>query len=159
MEPTYAAIARLVYTYAERLDAGDLTGMASLFEHATFRTGGGAATLTGSAEVLAAFTASVRLVADGTPGTRHVTTNLIVDEGPDGTTASARSYFTVLQATPTLPLQIVAAGAYRDEFVRDEVVRDGWRFADRMVRIDLVGDVSEHLFVDLGNDVASPAGN
>ena len=39
-EPTYAAIARLLFTYADRLDAGDLAGMSALFEHATFRSVG-----------------------------------------------------------------------------------------------------------------------
>jgi hypothetical protein len=146
-EPTYAAIARLVFGYAERLDAGDLAGMAQLFEQASFRSVGasGISTMTGSSEILAGFAGSVRM-DDGTPATKHVTTNLIVDEHPGGASAGARSVFTVLQATPALPLQVILAGTYTDEFVRDE---RGWRFADRLVRIQLVGDLSEHLVVEL----------
>jgi hypothetical protein len=146
-EPTYAAIARLVFGYAERLDAGDLEGMSRLFAHGTFRSVGpdGIATLTGSAEVLAGFAGSVRLHG-GRPATKHVTTNLIVEEGPDGTSATARSVFTVLQAAAGLPLQVILAGRYADTFVRDA---GGWRFADRLVHIELVGDVSAHLVVDL----------
>jgi hypothetical protein len=89
---------------------------------------------------------------DGTPATKHVTTNLIVDEHPDGASASARSVFTVLQATPALPLQVILAGTYTDEFVRDE---RGWRFADRLVRMQLVGDLSEHLVVELDRDAGA----
>jgi SnoaL-like domain len=146
-EPTYAAIARLVFGYAERLDAGDLVGMSELFAHATFRSVGAdrISTLTGSAEVLAGFMGSVRLHG-GTPATKHVTTNLIVEEGPDATTVTARSVFTVLQATAALSLQVILAGRYTDTFARDE---DGWRFADRLVHIELVGDVTEHLAVEL----------
>jgi 3-phenylpropionate/cinnamic acid dioxygenase small subunit len=140
-EPTYAAIARLLFTYAERLDAGDLGGMAALFEKATFRSADGAMVLTGTAEVRAAFAGSVQF-HDGTPATQHVTTNLYVDEDPDGRRAVAHSAFTVLQATETLPLQVVCAGRYRDEFVRDD---SGWHFADRLVDIRFFGDVSQHI--------------
>ncbi|MDT4939773.1 MAG: hypothetical protein QOG80_3444 [Pseudonocardiales bacterium] len=152
-ETTYAAIARLVFTYAERLDAGDLDGMAQLFEHATFRSKGGEMTLTGRDEVRAAFAGSVQF-PDGTPATQHVTTNLYVDEDPDGAHAVANSAFTVLQGTATLPLQVVCAGRYRDEFVRTE---DGWAFADRLVDIRFLGDVSQHLVSAAGGPPAGGA--
>jgi hypothetical protein len=150
MESTYSAIASLVFGYAERLDSGDLAGMAGLFGQATLRTTGpdGITTLTGADEVHDAFATSVRRFEDGTPSTKHVTTNLIVDEGPQPGTASARSYFTVLQARPDFSLQVVVVGTYRDEFVLDG---DTWRFADRLICIELVGDVSRHLSVDLQN--------
>jgi hypothetical protein len=48
----------------------------------------------------------------------------------------------VLQARSGFALQPIAGGRYHDRFER----RDGqWRFAERRVRIDLVGDVSGHL--------------
>jgi hypothetical protein len=50
--------------------------------------------------------------------------------------------FAALQALPGLSLQPVASGRYHDRFER----RDGqWRFAERRVHVDLVGDVSRHL--------------
>ena len=53
-----------------------------------------------------------------------------------------RSYFTVFQATPALPLQPIIAGRYHDRFAR----ADGtWHFADRRIFMDLVGDLREHL--------------
>ena len=141
-EPTYASIARLLHTYAERLDAGDLDGVAALFEHATFRSKGNEGALTGSAEVRAAFAGSVVFHDDGTPATQHVTSNLYVDEDDDGRHAVAHSAFTVLQQTATLPLQVVCAGRYTDTF---EHVDGVWRFADRMVDIRFFGDVTQHL--------------
>jgi hypothetical protein len=43
---------------------------------------------------------------------------------------------------PDLPLQPIAAGRYHDRFA----FGDGrWRFAERRVFVDLVGDVSRHL--------------
>ncbi len=144
MEPAYAAIARLVFGYADRLDAGDLAGMAVLFEGAQLRTGSGdGATITGTAEVLAAFDGSVQRFDDGTPSTKHVTTNLIVDADEEAGTASARSYFTVLQSRPALPLQPIVAGRYEDTFARDGDGR--WHFTDRLIIIEHIGDVSHHL--------------
>jgi hypothetical protein len=145
MEPAYAAIARLVFGYADRLDAGDLAGMAAYFDRARLRTGPGAeaVTLTGAGEVFAAFDGSVQRFEDGTPSTKHVTTNLIVDADEQAGTASARSYFTVLQSRPDLPLQPVVAGRYRDTFARDG---DGqWYFTERVIIIEHAGDVSRHL--------------
>jgi hypothetical protein len=146
MEPAYAAIARLVFGYADRLDAGDLAGMATLFAWATVRTtSGDGATFTGAEEVLAAFDGSVQRFEDGTPATKHVTTNLIVDADETAGTASARSYFTVLQSRPTLPLQPIVAGRYEDTFARNA---DGqWHFTDRLIIIEHIGDVSHHLRV------------
>ena len=40
---------------------------------------------------------------DGTPRTKHVTTNLAIEVDEDEGTAVSRSYFTVLQALPTWP--------------------------------------------------------
>src|SRR5439155_24939701 len=79
---------------------------------------------------------------DGVPRTHHVITNLVIDVDEVAGTASARSYFTVLQATPALPLQVVIAGRYHDRFVH---AAGAWRFADRRIHLDLVGDLREHV--------------
>ncbi|MEU1313278.1 nuclear transport factor 2 family protein [Streptomyces cinnamoneus] len=66
----------------------------------------------------------------------------LVEVDEQANTAVARSYVTVLQALPDLPLRPIAAGRYHDRFER----REGqWRFVERRVRINLVGDVSRHL--------------
>ncbi len=60
-------------------------------------------------------------------------------------TATCRSYYTVLQATPELPLQAVAAGRYHDRFER---VDGEWRFSFRDYSLfDLPGNLSQHLMV------------
>ena len=79
---------------------------------------------------------------DGTPRTKHVTTNLAIEVNEEAGTAVSRAYFTVLQALPDLALQPIASGRYLDHFERC----DGeWRFVERRVRTDLVADVSRHL--------------
>ena len=134
------AIVALVHAYAERIDAGDLDGVARLFAGATYGAEGGPVR-DGSEAVLAALRAAV-VPHDGLPRTKHVITNLTVDVDEASGTATARSYFTVLQATSTLPLQPIVAGRYHDRFRR---LGDQWRFADRRIHIDLVGDVRQHL--------------
>jgi SnoaL-like domain len=145
MESSYAGIARLVFGYAERLDRGDLMGMAKLFSQATLRTStpDGITSFSGADEVFTAYDSSVIRYEDGTPATKHVTTNLIVECEEGSETARARSYFTVLQGRPTLPLQPIVAGRYEDEFVRGDDTR--WRFADRLITIEFTGNVEHHL--------------
>jgi 3-phenylpropionate/cinnamic acid dioxygenase small subunit len=135
----YRAIENLIATYAELVDDGEFDAVGRLLADATFA--GSAGSVRGSDAIEQMLRENVIVHDDGTPRTKHVTTNLDeVDEGAG--TALARSYFTVLQALPDFPLQLIVSGRYLDRFER----RDGqWRFAARRVRTDLVGDVSRHL--------------
>ena len=147
MSDARAAISDLVHRYAECLDAGDLDGVAALFAGATYGRPAGPVRR-GAAEVRAAL--DVVRLHDGSPCTKHVTTNLIVEVDDAAGTASARSYFTVLQATAALPLQPILAGRYHDRFARDG---DVWRFRERVIHLDLVGDLREHLRASVAPDV------
>jgi hypothetical protein len=138
-------IENLLYTYAERIDRGDLEGLADLFAHGCILpspSGSRATAIEGRDGVLAMYRAVTRLYPDGTPRTRHVTTNAIIEVDDPGGTASARSSYTVLQQTDLLTLQPIICGRYHDAFVRDA---GGWRFADRLILSDLIGDLSRHL--------------
>ena len=138
------AITNLLYRYAELIDAGDFAGVSDLFAHADVTVGG--QVLRGAEPMLALWNAHTKLHADGTPRTKHVVTNPIVEIAEDRRTASARSYYTVLQATEIVPLQVIAAGRYHDTF---EKVDGRWRFATRDYSLlDLLGDVRDHLLID-----------
>src|SRR5262249_22533050 len=129
------AIENLVYAYAERIDLGDFEGVADLFRHGRLLPAPGV-TLEGSEQVLALYQGTTRLHEDGTPRTKHVTTNVTV-EPVDGV-PTARSYFTVLQQTDVLALQPIIAGRYRDTFHR---VDGAWCFRTREMFVDLTGDL------------------
>jgi len=139
-------VQNLVYRYAELIDLGDFDGLGDLLAHAEVGAGGTPGSLTGHDAVVAMFTGTTRRYPDGTPRTKHVTTNCIVEVDEAAGTAICRSYFTVLQEVAGLPLQPVVAGRYHDRFV----LADGtWRFAERRFFLDLVGDVSQHLLTPL----------
>lgn len=146
MSDARAAIEGIVYGYAERIDAGDFAGMAELFRHARYQGGGpDDPGVVGSDAVLAIQEQMVRRYPDGTPRTKHVTTNLVIEADEDAGSAHARSYFTVLQQVDDFPLQIVIAGRYHDWFERSD---HGWHLTRRVIFCDLVGDLSHHLTVD-----------
>ena len=140
-------IAALLFAYAERIDAGDFAGVADLLSDAELTFEGYDRVVRGRGNVQALYVRGTLRHGDGTPLTKHVTTNVIVEVAATGRTATARSYFTVLQALPGhLALQPVVAGRYRDRFER----ADGrWRFAGRHMIVDLAGDLSHHLRIDL----------
>jgi 3-phenylpropionate/cinnamic acid dioxygenase small subunit len=112
-----------------------------LFADASFRLNDGPA-VHGAAAVTALAHRVLQTYPDGTPRTRHVTTNLLIDVDEQAGTARSRSYFTVFQSLPDLPLQPIAAGHYEDRFTR---AGDGWRFAERTVSTDFTGDTSHHV--------------
>ncbi|MFD8750309.1 nuclear transport factor 2 family protein [Kitasatospora sp. NPDC059577] len=137
----HRAVENLIARYAELVDDGDFAGLGALLADATFI--GSGEPVRGSAAIERLFRDTVIVHADGTPRTQHVTTNTAVDADERAGTATARSYVTVLQALPGLPLQPIAAGRYHDRFRRHDDGR--WHFAERRVRITLLGDVSRHL--------------
>jgi 3-phenylpropionate/cinnamic acid dioxygenase small subunit len=140
------AIERIVYGYAERVDAGDFAGLAELFRHARYKGGGpDDPGVVGADAVLEIQERMVRRYPDGTPRTKHVTTNLVVAADENAGTATARSYFTVLQQVDDFPLQAIIAGRYHDQFER---VADEWRLTERVIFCDLIGDLSRHLTID-----------
>ncbi|MBL1111040.1 nuclear transport factor 2 family protein [Streptomyces sp. 110] len=136
---SYRAIENLIARYAELVDDGDFAGVGTLLAEATF-TGTGEP-VSGRDAIEKMFKDTLIVYADGTPRTQHVTTNVAIEVDEQAGTAVSRSYVTVFQALPDLPLQPIAAGRYRDRFER----RDGqWCFVERRVRINLIGDVSRH---------------
>ena len=140
MASSHRAIESLIARYAELVDDGDFAGVGALLAEATFT--GGTGSVSGGSAIEQMLRDNLIVYEDGTPGTKHVTTNIVVELDEDAGTAVARSYFTVLQALPDLPLQPIAGGRYHDRFEH----RDGqWRFVERRVRTELVGDVSRHL--------------
>jgi len=138
--PSHRHIENLIGRYAELVDDGDFAGVGELFAAATFH--GSGSSFTGSGAVTGMLHDQIRLYPNGTPLTRHVTTNLIVEVDEEAGTAGARSALTIFQATPELPLQPIAVGRYADEFRR---LDGAWRFSSRRVSFQLAGDLSHHL--------------
>ena len=136
------AITNLLFEYARRLDSGDFTGVAELFRHGRICSAVSDPAV-GYDQVLAMYESSTRLYPDGTPRTRHLTTNLAINI--DGVQATCHSYFTVMQALPDFPLQAIISGSYEDQFER---VDGQWRFSCRTMFPDLLGDLSRHLLFD-----------
>jgi 3-phenylpropionate/cinnamic acid dioxygenase small subunit len=144
------SIENLIARYAELVDAGDFPGLGELFDGAVFG-GSGDAVVRGREPVEKLFGAMVRVYEDGTPRTKHVTTNIRIELDDEAGTAVSHSYVTVFQALPDMALQPIVAGRYRDVFERRQGI---WGFVERRFTTDLVGDVSRHLLV--GPDVLSP---
>lgn len=138
------AITNLLYRYAEMVDAGRFEELSEdLFAHAHFIVAPPpAAPVDGAAMARLMVTTTIRY-EDGTPRTRHVITNPIVEVHEEAGAARCRSYYTVFQQTPTLPLQPIVAGRYHDRFAR---IDGEWCFTERdYTMIDMMGDISQHL--------------
>jgi 3-phenylpropionate/cinnamic acid dioxygenase small subunit len=143
---SYHAITSLMYRYTEYIDAADFDAIGALFADAIMTNEGVAGEIAGGDAIKQLYTSTNRVHDDGTLRTRHLTANVVVDIDEVAGTATARSSFVVFQQTPTLPLQPIVTGRYRDRFGRAAGV---WRFAQRHIVVDHVGDVREHLAFDL----------
>jgi ketosteroid isomerase-like protein len=149
----YFAIQNLVYSYCHRIDRGDFAGVGELFAHADIIVPASAAPVRGAQAIHDMYATFTRRYPDGnTPKTAHVTSNLIIEaDGADA--ARAQSYFLVHQATEALPLQPIIGGRYFDRFAR---VAGAWRFSERRIEIDLMGNLSAHMLqgIDAGGGTA-----
>src|SRR4051812_41651275 len=117
-----------MYRYAECVDRADFATIGQIFEHAEMTTRGMDGAIVGADAVAGLYRHTNKVHPDGTTLTRHLTTNVILDIDEAADTATARSSFVVFQATPSVPLQPIIAGRYRDAFTR---VDGEWRFTRR----------------------------
>jgi 3-phenylpropionate/cinnamic acid dioxygenase small subunit len=145
MSDSAQEITNLIYTYAERLDAGDLDAVAGIFAHGRIcgvENGPPETVFEGSAGVRKLYNMATKIYEDGTPKTKHNTSNVQLYINEAEGTARSTSYYCVTQATPDLPLQVIVTGHYKDTFHRLDGV---WWFDSRIMFVDQVGDVSHHL--------------
>lgn len=134
-------IPNLLHLYAEHLDAGRFHEVARMFDHGCVVVYG--EEIRGTQAVEKMCRSFIRVFSDGTPKTRHVVSNAIIEMDEDGLGASCRSLWTLLQATDALPLQVIGGGRYHDRFA---VIEGTWRFTRRKYAgVDFWGDASAHL--------------
>src|ERR1700759_1972357 len=98
-DSSHGQIANLIARYAFVTDDGDFAALGDLFARGSFTLNGGPA-----AHGAAAGTGRAGRVLQtsraGTPRTRHVPTNLLIDIDESAGVALSRSYFTVFQSLP-----------------------------------------------------------
>lgn len=141
------AIENLLYTYGELIDAGDFEGIGKHLSHAVLTSEGTDMETRGADAITQQYRATTRLYPEtGTPRTKHVITNLIVDVDEEAGTGRCRSCYTVFQRTDALPLQPIIAGRYHHTFER---VDGEWRILMHHFFVDLVGDLSQHLLIEI----------
>lgn len=136
MTSSVQQLTAMIYDYAELFDTADFDAFAAQFEHGVWHKAE-----PGAAAVRRYIDEHV-LTYDGSPRTKHVTTNLVIDVDEEAGTATARSYVTVFQTLPDLPLGPIFSGRYRDRFER---VDGEWLWRERRIINDLYGDVSRHV--------------
>src|SRR6202142_4232712 len=145
MSDSARQITNLIYSYAELLDAVDLDGVAGLFAHGRIcgvENGPPETVFNGTTGVRQMYEMATRIYEDGTPKTKHNTSNVQLEIDEAEGTARSRSYYCVTQATPDLPLQVIVTGHYKDTFQRLDGV---WWFDSRIMFVDQDGGVRQPL--------------
>ncbi len=146
-ETAAEAITKLIYTYAERIDAGDFAGVGELFAHATLTFEGFGDAVSGREAIEALYAAHHAPLRGRDPADQARHDQRDGRRGRRRRDGTSRSYFTVLQAVPgALALQPVIAGRYRHAY---EQVEGRWRVTAMHITIDLVGDLGHHMLFDL----------
>jgi 3-phenylpropionate/cinnamic acid dioxygenase small subunit len=140
-------IHNLLYRYAEAIDAGDFDAVGELFAHGRMYQSYEAPDSTTGGKSGPELTAQLRELVvvydDGTPRTRHVTTNPILEVDERTSTANARSYVTVWQqAERDGAIELIACSRYHDRF---ECADGVWRFAERRVVRDFRSALGGHV--------------
>ncbi len=147
----YFMIQNLIHRYADLLDRGKIDEVGALFDHADVYMPGEAEpwSRAGQNKMAEIFRQWTRFFpdADGRPRTRHVTTNLIIEEdGPNR--AKTQSYVIVFQSVgEDLPIQPIIRGHFNDRF---EQGRGTWGVPERREEMSLFGDLRHHLLQAYG---------
>jgi hypothetical protein len=139
-------VRNLLGRYCERLDAGDFDGVGELFARGRLTTEDGTVLASGAAEVAELYRRGTRL-HEGTPRTKHLVVDTVLEPSSEGSAMVARSSYLVLQAVDhVLALQPIITGRYVDTFDRAD---EGWTWVERRFAVDLMGDLSHHLTYQL----------
>jgi ketosteroid isomerase-like protein len=147
MLPDAIAVTNLLYRYGELIDRGDFDGVADLLGDVVITVEGVPGEQRGRPTILAMYVDWTRRYDDdGTPHTRHLISNPIVEVDEVAGSATIRSSYTVFQGVDGLPLQPIIIGRYHDTFAK---VDGEWRYDRRHLFTDLVGDLSHHLLIPL----------
>jgi 3-phenylpropionate/cinnamic acid dioxygenase small subunit len=139
MGDAHEAIRNLLGRYCELMDAAAWGEVGTMFTDAELVGPDARVIASGRDAVAELYRRGTQLHA-GSPRTRHVTANSIVEV--DGDTATARSSYVVFQGVDAFALQPIITGRYADAFARTD---GAWRFARRQFFVDHVGDLSHHL--------------
>ena len=143
-------IKNVIYRYADLIDRGDLRAVAAMFSQGKIVAvdgDGQRSEIVGEEAVYGMYTSFTRLYQDnGSPHTKHMTTNVIVDIDKAGNTASSQAYTVVFQAVDDFSLQPIIGVRYHDKFAKSE---DGWHFTERQMDSHLYGDLSRHLLQEI----------
>jgi hypothetical protein len=134
-------IRNLIHEYPQRIDRGDLDGVARLFGTGKVTFGSGRV-IEGEEALRDWFTTMVITYEGGATHVQHLVGNIII-EILDEDHARATSYYRTCQCVePDFPLQTIIAGRYDDRFER---VDGRWQFAERRFLRDYVRDTSFHV--------------
>lgn len=139
------AIENLIFRYARYVDTAQYDALGELFADALITANKTDQVFIGAAAVRDYWRMSNKRFECGTPRTHHVITNLEF-EAVDNGAVNVRSCFSVFQATPVIALQPIACGRYADVFTK---AAGTWSFRSKYIEVTLLGDVSDHLNVDI----------
>lgn len=140
----YFLIQNMLTRYSDAVDRGKFEAVGQMFRHADVYFPGEEepSVKAGSGDFGKHLGKWTRLYPEtGTPNTRHLCTNFIIDFDDD-THARCQSYYVVMQAAEGFPLQPIITGSYMD---RLEKVDGTWRFTERRETVGQTGDLSAHL--------------
>jgi ketosteroid isomerase-like protein len=138
--PPYEAIRNLLGTYCRIIDSGDFVALGAMFADAVLLDDQGRVAAKGAEAATALWTGLIKRYDDGTPKTRHTTSNPVIEVSDDGT-AACHSSFVVFQQIGQR-IEPIAAGRYHDTFASTD---GGWHFTSRQFFLDHLGDVSHHM--------------
>jgi hypothetical protein len=143
----YHEIANLVYEYGYLIDAGDFAGIGSLLADARLIADGADMEVRGAEAIAAHYASTTRLYEDtGTPKTKHVFTNMLIEIDEARQTACGKTNYFVFQQTDSLPLQAIITGHYEHKFEKRGA---SWCITEKKFFVDQLGDLSHHLLFDL----------
>ena len=138
---SYHAIANVLARYTQLVDAGDFEGVGEHLAHCTLSSGATGRQWTGSAAITGMYRGAVVVDERGSPRTKHLTTNVVIEVDEAAGEAEAQSSFVVLQARDS-SVAVICAGRYDDRLRR---IDGAWHLVRRHMEMDLEGDLSQHL--------------
>lgn len=144
-------ITRNILAYSTLIDRGDIEGAAKVITGVKMSISRGQSApevpedqipVLSAKDAVGMHTSTMVMYPEGLPRTKHIISNIDISFADDGSSATSRSSYTVLQGMDDFPLQVIVAGRCDDVYDRDG---DNWKLRVRREYADMTGDLSHHV--------------
>lgn len=143
----FETVSQLYARYADFIDQGDFHGVAELLSECSIYDPNGQVLAAGEQQIFEMYSNLIQVYEPAdTPQTQHIVSNIFIRE-QNSQRIRAQANYSVFQKMASGKIEAIICGYYKSLFSLSDT---GWCFLEHHMHPRIIGDMSEHLSIDIG---------